>query len=471
MISSVIKPGGTSRTKEFSRVEEFLYFVFIGGAELARTGDNMLFASDGARPGLSESDLWEGMVRRGIGVVRAQRPKQFYPIFIDPEERKIVSNGDPIPLGTPRESVAAPDGLVPVWPIKDDGTEGFWQLSPSGLIAARNRGTVRVGSFNAKTGQWRIQYMKAKKAKAVEEGTVATLGKDERGVVILDLHSSQLDSESTPRTVWNKNSHDASTGGAGMLNRLLPGRKFPFPKSLYAVEDSLRFFVAQKPDAIVLDFFSGSGTTAHAVMRLNRQDGGRRVAISVTNNEVSADEQINLRKQGLRPGERDWERWGICEYITKPRMDAAITGMASNGEPIKGDYKFTDLFAMAQGFEENIEFFDLTYEAPLRVASNRDFPKIAPIMWLRAGSTGRRIDSIDSGWDVADSYGVIADLDKVHEFIAALALAPDVRSAFVITDEDRLFEAVVRDLPEHVEPVRMYDAYLRNFELESRVPR
>ena len=92
-------------------------------------------------------------------------------------------------------------------------------------------------------------------------------------------------------------------------------------------------------------------------------------------------------------------------------------------------------------------------------------------MWLRAGSTGRRIDSIDSGWDVADSYGVIADLDKVHEFIAALALAPDVRSAFVITDEDRLFEAVVRDLPEHVEPVRMYDAYLRNFELESRVPR
>ena len=47
----------------------------------------------------------------------------------------------------------------------------------------------------------------------------------------------------------------------------------------------------------------------------------------------------------------------------------------------------------------------------------------------------------------------------------------DVRVAFIITDEDRLFEAIVRDLPDHVEPVRMYDAYLRNFELEARVQR
>jgi adenine-specific DNA-methyltransferase len=107
----------------------------------------------------------------------------------------------------------------------------------------------------------------------------------------------------------------------------------------------------------------------------------------------------------------------------------------------------------------------------LRVASHRDFPKVAPLLWLRAGSTGRRIDSLDAGWDVADTYGVLGDLDKSAGFVSAVAAAPDVRVAFVITDEDRLFEAIVRDLPDHVEPVRMYDAYLRNFELESRVPR
>ena len=65
---------------------------------------------------------------------------------------------------------------------------------------------------------------------------------------------------------------------------------------------------------------------------------------------------------------------------------------------------------------------------------------------------------------------MLADLDKTEEFVSAVAAAPDVRVAFIITDEDRLFEAIVRDLPDHVEPVRMYDAYLRNFELESRVP-
>ena len=172
---------------------------------------------------------------------------------------------------------------------------------------------------------------------------------------------------------------------------------------------------------MVLDFFAGSGTTAHAVMRLNRQDGGQRRSIMVTNNEVAADEQKELREQGLRPGDPEWEQWGICEYITKPRIEAAITGKTPDGEPIKGDYKFTDEFPMADGFEENVEFFTLTYEAPLRVASNREFAKIAPLLWMRAGSRGRRIDDISAGWDVADTYGVLADLDQTEDFLKAIA--------------------------------------------------
>lgn len=470
MITTVIKPGGTSRTKEFSRVEEYLYFVFIGDSELVRTTDNMLSVAsttDDASKGLAESDLWEGMIRRGIGVVRSQREGQFYPIFVDPDRGAIVSAGEPLGRGVSRDSVTPPDGLTAVWPIKDDLTEGFWQLNPAGLAKARERGTVRLGSFNAKTGQWRIQYMKAKKAKAVEDGLVATLGKDANGVVILDLSSSQLSALSTPRTVWNKTSHDASTGGAGLLNRLLPQRKFPFAKSLYAVEDAIRFFVAEKPDAVVLDFFAGSGTTTHAVMRLNRQDSGRRRSISVTNNEVSAAEQAALRARALRPGDPEWEARGICDFITKPRIQAAVSGKTAAGEPVKGDYKFTDEFAMSDGLAENVEFFTLTYEAPLRVASNREFEKIAPLLWLRAGSMGRRIDDISKGWDVADVYGVIADLDQAEPFLKAIAENDDVEMAFIVTDEDRLFESMVAALPDHVEPVRLYESYLRNFEIEA----
>jgi adenine-specific DNA-methyltransferase len=202
-------------------------------------------------------------------------------------------------------------------------------------------------------------------------------------------------------------------------------------------------------------------------MRLNKQDGGRRRAICVTNNEVAADEQKALRAEGLRPGEPGWEERGICEHITKPRIEAAITGKTPEGRPINGEYKFTDEFLMADGFEETVEFFTLTYEAPLRVASNREFAKIAALLWIRAGSEGRRIDDISTGWGIADTYGVLADLDNTEDFLKAVAANDDIGVAYVVTDEDRLFQAVAQELPEHVEPVRLYEAYLRNFEIES----
>jgi adenine-specific DNA-methyltransferase len=122
---------------------------------------------------------------------------------------------------------------------------------------------------------------------------------------------------------------------------------------------------------------------------------------------------------------------------------------------------------MGQGFEENAEFFTLTYESPMRVQSNREFSRIAPFLWLRAGSRGRRIDSLANGWSVTDTYGVLADLDKTEEFLEAMGSAPAALIAYIVTDEDRLFEAVTRDLPTGVEPVRLYQSYLSNFEIEA----
>ena len=127
-------------------------------------------------------------------------------------------------------------------------------------------------------------------------------------------------------------------------------------------------------------------------MRLNKQDGGRRQSISVPNNEVSAQEETRLRKEGLRPGDPNWEARGICEYITKPRIAATVTGKTPDGRPIDGDYRFTDEFSMTEGFEENVEFFTMTYESPRPVAHNRAFEAIAPLLWLRAGSQGRRLN-------------------------------------------------------------------------------
>jgi adenine-specific DNA-methyltransferase len=267
-----------------------------------------------------------------------------------------------------------------------------------------------------------------------------------------------------PKTIWNRESHNAQSHGSNLLKSILPDRSFPFPKSLYAVEDCIRLFTADRPSATILDFFSGSGTTAHAVMRLNRQDGGRRQCLSVTNNEVAADEQAALRKAGLRPSDADWEKWGICDYITKPRIAAAITGKTPEGKDIEGNYKFTDEFPMAEGFEENAEFFTLTYETPVAVSHNHAFTRIAPLLWMRAGSTGRRIEEIpEQGWDVADTYGLLTDLDHAAAFSDAVEAKGTIHIAFIVTDDDRRFQSAARRLPNTVEPIRLYESYLTNF--------
>jgi adenine-specific DNA-methyltransferase len=339
----------------------------------------------------------------------------------------------------------------------------IWGLTPATLRKRLAEGFVKV--IPGRSGKPpTLYYLTSGQIAEVASGDVRVTGRDADGSVTVAFATGKA---ALPTTQWDSESHNAQTNGTGLLAGLLPRRKFPFSKSLYAVEDTLRLVVGGKERAVIVDFFAGSGTTLHAVMRLNRQDGGLRRAIVVTNNEVSSEEQKTLRDNGLRPGDPEWEKLGICDFITKPRIEAAITGKTPDGEPIKGDYKFTDEFPMADGFEENAEFFTLTYEAPLRVASHREFSKIAPLLWMRAGSRGRRIDDISGGWDVADTYGVLADLDKASAFFRKLATRDNVRVVYIVTDEDRLFESLAQHLPDHVEPVRLYESYLRNFEIES----
>jgi adenine-specific DNA-methyltransferase len=416
MVSSVINRKGVVRTNELTRTNEFIYFVKFGSVRLVAEREQ----SD-------EKVRWASLRRFEDSSRRSgpqPRPDQFYPIFIGADSGRIESIGESLPAGVDRSTIADKAGCLTVWPLKPDGTEMIWGLTPATLKKRLAEGFVKV--IPSKRGKvYTLYYLTSGQVEDLASGDLVISGRDPDGSVVVEFATGKA---TLPTTQWDNESHNAQSNGTGLLTALLPGRKFPYAKSLYAVEDCLRLTVGEKPHAIVLDFFAGSGTTAHAVMRLNRQDGGQRQCISVTNNEVAATEHDALRRNGLRPGDCEWEQWGICDYITKPRVEAAITGKAPDGKPIKGDYKFVDEFPMSDGFEENAEFFTLTYETPVSVNHNMAFARITPLLWLRAGSVGKRIDKLSvEGWAVADAYGLLVDVDAATPFVKAVSKAKDLR--------------------------------------------
>lgn len=461
MVTSVISAKGVARVGQFSRVEEFIFFVRIGKSVVQLAEQNMLDDSRSASAQVGKDIEWLGLRRREPTARRGARPNQFYPIFIDINSGYIHSIGAPVADDVDRLVVAAPMGTFAVWPLRPNGDEGLWGITPDTATRYHKSGFIRSRNYKPKRKQVAIHYLPSGTVDAILDGRIEVVGRDADNAVQAVYRERK---GVIPKRVWNMPSHNAENGGSLLLSKLILERRFPFPKSLYAVEDALRFFVFQKPEAVVLDFFSGSGTTAHAVMRLNRQDGGRRQCICVTNNEVAAEEQSSLRAKGLRPGDAQWEQWGICDYITKPRVEAAITGNTLDGKPIKGDYKFIDEFPMAEGFEESAEFFTLTYETPVAVSHHMAFARIAPMLWLRAGGKGRSIEKLPAkGWEVVDAYGLLIELDSATNFLKAAGKAMGLRIAYIVTDDERRFQALARRLPDGVEAIRLYESYLTNF--------
>ena len=464
MVSSVINPSGSSRAGRFGRADEYLFFCYFGSAQVRPWTTDMLRSQ---KEGKKRSVRWNGLIRNGAGSNRSRIPSLFYPIHFNKDDGSFHSVGDPLAPEAKVSDYSPPDGTVAKFPIDSTGQELMWRLYPPSLREYLEKGYARFSKKIDADGTRSPQYLQRGMIEKIDDGSITVLGKNDEGA--LRLEYAEGAGTYAPLSVWNMVSHSAAEHGSAVVKAFLPGRRFPFPKSLYAVEDTIRFFVKDKPDATVLDFFSGSGTTAHAVMRLNKQDGGRRRSISVTNNEVSAEEQVKLRKQGLRAGDPEWERWGICDYVTKPRVEAAITGRTPAGDPIKGDYRFTDEFPMADGFDANARFFTLTYEPPTRVRHNRAFREIAPMLWLRAGQTGRIIDQIpERGWDLTDAYSVIENVAASAEFVAAVQQRETVRVVYIVTNDDLVFESMARELADTgAELVRLYSTYLNNFAFQQ----
>jgi adenine-specific DNA-methyltransferase len=466
MVSTLINPASVARAGGFGRSDEYIFFVMVGGSAPQRVPLSREWVSAKGRTHTG-SVRWDLLRRSGPGASRKDSPGCFYPIYVDPDGSRLAGVGESLPVGTSNPEQI--EGLVAVLPIRKDGSEGRWQWTPTTIRSRIDQGRVRI-TGSAKKG-FVVSILKDGEYAKVLNGEFAVIGSAADGSILV----ADGDAETVlavPSSQWRISSHDATQYGSRLLGEsFLPGRKFPFPKSLYAVEDALRFFVSGKSDALVIDFFAGSGTTAHAVMRLNKQDEGRRRSIMVTNNEVSAEEQKALRSKGFFPGDTDWEQLGICEHITKPRIAAAISGLTPDHEPVKGDYKFTDEFPMADGFEENARFFDLVYLDPDVVEAKEAFGQIAHLLWLMAGAEGSVIQKEHrSGWSVPNDavYGILfrnkgragmADELKRRETAGRV-----LRHIFIVADSADEFIRSAEELgidPER--STRLYRDYLKNF--------
>lgn len=299
MISTMINPAIVARAGEFGRSGEYIFFVLFGKAAPARVKLDREWVSSKGRTHTGNI-RWDLLKRSGTGATRKDSPGGFYPIYIDPEDGKIVKIGDPLSDGVSE----APhiDNLYCLLPIRDDGSEGRWQWSTTTLAEGLVEGRVKVGG-DKKRGFTVYRLAKAEYEKVLR-GEFVIIGRGVNNEILVDdIDTDQV--MAVPGDIWKISSHDSTQYGSRLLGNIFTNKRFTFPKSLYAVKDCLHFFTANNPNALIVDFFAGSGTTLHAVNLLNAEDGGSRRCIMVTNNEVSDDEAKVLKKQGYQPGDEN----------------------------------------------------------------------------------------------------------------------------------------------------------------------
>ncbi len=188
----------------------------------------------------------QGLRKRGNSARREDRPSMYYPFFVDPK------------LGT--VSLAGDDQHTEcVLPVLSDGTDGRWRW---GKETAQSRLNELMGRPVGPRKRWDV----------FEIDLLSRNGAERRAV---------------PKTVW-EGSEFANEAGTLEVKKLLGERIFDTPKPTGLIKQILEHSVGA--DDLIMDFFAGSGTTAHAVALLNSQDGGRRRCISVNLPEPLAED-------------------------------------------------------------------------------------------------------------------------------------------------------------------------------------
>jgi len=236
LITVLHNPKGRNQAKFFSENSEFMlvYARNINSADF-----NKIAISEEAQSSFNQTDelgkfRYEPFMRARTVWSRVNRPKNWYPIYISKDFKKITSQKK--------------SGYYKVYPITNDGKEMAWK-------------NIKETFDQLNDGN----YFVAKK----ENNKIRIYHKYREQQVL--------------KNVWLDQKYQSEFHGTNLLKKILGKNIFEYPKSVYLVADILK--LTTKKDSTVLDFFAGSGTTGHSVLEINKEDGGNRQFILCTDNE------------------------------------------------------------------------------------------------------------------------------------------------------------------------------------------
>ena len=238
-ISIVHNPTG-QQGDNFSFTHDFAHFLFPKGQKCIGLENR----NDSSRE--SEPDIRPlRNVSSGKDHYRNSAANCFYPIFI--KDGKIIGFGDVCDddFHPGSINIKSENGIIEVYPIDSSGDESKW-------VFARNTVEDILNELTA-------EYDKRKK--------------------VWDIIRKKSDFRY--KSLWSDKRYSANSWGSVVLNNILPNNPFKYPKSIFTVIDCLDAGLNNQTKGMVMDYFAGSGTTGHAIIKLNREDSGKRKYILV----------------------------------------------------------------------------------------------------------------------------------------------------------------------------------------------
>lgn len=334
------------QSNNFSYTHEFAYFIHSG---------------NGIQIGLEDrSDNPDIRPLRNVSKgshLRTDAANCFYPIFV--KDGKVIGFGDVSsddfhPSG---RNVIGENGVIEIYPIDNDKVERKWTFA----------------------------------RKSVEEITSElVVEKDKAGVFDIIRHKRKF----TYKTVWHDSKYSANSWGSVILNNILPDCLFTYPKSIFTVRNSIDASLKNAKKGLTIDYFSGSGTTGHAVINLNREDQGTRKYILVEMGEYF-DSVTKPRIQKVvyspdwkdgKPTTRNKPFSHAFKYLRLESYEDTLTNLAEAGAQLAPSAQQQALLAKSPALKEDYLLryaLDLESREPLLPQSLFDRPWDAKLSCTR----------------------------------------------------------------------------------------